>query len=237
MRTLILTCTAKVHSNVLVGRNCSAERVTDYINAIDFWFAVSELDSIVVVDNSGFDFGELRGFYSPRVEFLSFDANGQYDPIRGKGFGEYLLLKHVCEHSNLIKDSTYVFKSTGRYTLKNANRLIRECDHSISIHADFSRNLSWVDSRFFGARKDFYFYALPYLAAINECEELHMEVCLARAAHAYLALGKSWRLLPDAPVFEGFYGADNSKYTKNPIKIYLKKALKLIKARAINIRY
>jgi len=237
MNTVILTCTAIVHKNIVVARNNLDDRITDYVNAINFWRECPQIDNVIVVDNSGFDFSNFFDINDNKIEFLSFNAGDSFNFELGKGFGEYLILKYAVDNSKILGRSTNVFKCTGRYTIKNAREIVSKCLSGTDINADLSRNLSWADSRFFAAKLDFYNIAMPYLASINEKHGLYMEMSLAQAIHAYMAIGHKWNLLPVVPLFQGYYGRDNLKYSESALKFFVKKILKKLKSMAINIRY
>ena len=76
-------------------------------------------------ENSGADLESLRTAatgQTSRVDFLSFTAD--YEPERGRGYGEGLILRHALEHSDHVGPDSRVLKVTGRLYIRNVAQII-----------------------------------------------------------------------------------------------------------------
>lgn len=100
------------------------ERKRQYVDALNFYLKETLLP-IVFVENSNTDFSmEFQSYIdSGRLEYITYDGNNGFDKIKGKGYGEALMLLYAIEHSTLIKSCKYMIKITGRLKVENINKI------------------------------------------------------------------------------------------------------------------
>ncbi len=217
---LILTATVQVkHDMAFVARRDTATRLDDYKGAFTRWVQTAGFPLIVYVENSGYDLSEFRNIAASapekRVEFLSFVCP-PFDGSLGKGYGEMLCLKHCVANSEILRRAPRFFKVTGRYYLANAAALLQPLAErqDLDLLCNLEQNLTWADSRAFGASTEFlekYFF--PRLPEINDTEGSTFEQVLARACHAVMADRGSWAPLPEALQVHGVSGSIGDVFT------------------------
>lgn len=102
-------------------------RLNQYFSAIRWYLDNTNL-KILVVENTNYDMSEhfISAIESGRLEVLHFCGN-QYDPQRGKGYGEALILEYGLTHSKLLKEADSIFKITGRLICKNIKLIHMFC--------------------------------------------------------------------------------------------------------------
>tara|TARA_R110000851_G_scaffold320700_1_gene485678 strand:+ start:8775 stop:9521 length:747 start_codon:yes stop_codon:yes gene_type:complete len=151
---LLLTATIRPNKNQpgLVISN-EKERLAQYIQALEFYIhtkASGYIDGIVFVDNSGYDVSQIREKYaSDDVEIISFYGL-DYPQEYHRGYGEMTLVIKAYEHSKLLQSATkrdYVWKITGRYTIKNINSVIRFSDYNFDVLCKL--NKGWMAMEIF----------------------------------------------------------------------------------------
>ena len=98
-------------------------RANQYRQALDFYIKETNLP-IVFCENTMYDFssGYQQIITSGRLEYLTFDGNN-YDTSRGKGYGEALIIRYAINNSDIIKNSKYVIKITGRLIITDIKRI------------------------------------------------------------------------------------------------------------------
>jgi hypothetical protein len=114
-----------------------ALRLADYERALRFYLKLlnGSVGGILFVENSNSDVGTLRAIADEagagdKVEFVVFDGL-DYPPSYDRGYGEFKLLDHAMEHSQLVRDSlasdpeTKIWKVTGRYIVNNLSNIIK----------------------------------------------------------------------------------------------------------------
>lgn len=82
------------------------------------------------------------------------------------------------KHSELISNSDYIIKITGRLFVKNFHDLISNIpkNHDIDIITDLERGLTWADSRVFFFSKEFaYKYLFPLQNKLNDTNGVYFE--------------------------------------------------------------
>ena len=236
--TVLLTSTVRVRPAMYMTMRTSASlRLADYREAFAMWLSNPAVNRIVFVENSGYDLSEFEELTSPHreksVEFLSFVCP-EFPVERGKGYGEVLCLEHALQHSTLLKQSQIFVKASGRYYLRNGNRLLNFANQNpqLQIICNLEKNLTWADSRAFAGSVDFLAnYLLPLKESINDSKGVYFEHILARAAHGVLAHGGSWAMLPMVPEIVGIHATNNIKFGLNPFILTVKKAIHHTKRR------
>ncbi len=133
MRTiLLLTATVTPLQGVpSLRRTDPAQRLQDYANALRFYLGLLGrcFEGIVFAENSGADLQPLRRLAADagvanEVEFVSFEGL-DYAPSHGRGYGEFRLVDHAMAHAALLQGDVCVWKCTGRYVVRNIERLVR----------------------------------------------------------------------------------------------------------------
>ena len=213
---LLLTATIQVKNDmVFTARKDTISRLQDYKQALTLWLAHPEVQSLVLVENSGSDLSELREIASrtpeKTVEFLSFTAP-PFDGALGKGYGEMICLEHALKHSRLLARSPQFIKATGRYYLANASRFLRyvQAQSQTDVICDLLLNLTWADSRVFAGSTDFLRTLLfPLREQINDSQGINFENILARAVHVCMARGGSWAEPPFPLEIQGISGSQD----------------------------
>jgi hypothetical protein len=126
------------------------------------WIRQRHITNIVLCDNTGTDhaFSGLTALaerHNKTLEILVFGGNHEETCLRGKGYGEGEIMKHVIEHSRLLKENTAFYKITGRI-------FVEEFEAIHNAHRDKSvvflpRMATWQKMLFRSA------YKCPLLAA------------------------------------------------------------------------
>ena len=159
---MILLLTGCINPNGMsyTALSNTEERKAQYIEAINYYISYTRYP-IVFVENSGTDISLLftDAIKSNRMEYLFFSGNKNKE--RGKGYGECEILQYALEHSVLINTSKSkrIAKITGRLIIRNINSIIRWHTLFTSQHTTlctFNSDLSFPDSRFIIASKEFY---------------------------------------------------------------------------------
>ena len=118
INTILLTSTIDTNNCSYLKRDNIEDRKNDYMNSLKLWLTNTSY-KIVFVENSNYDLTFLKekfNDYSDRVEYISFDGNN-YNRNLGKGYGEFDSMVYALNNSEILKDSKYFNKVTGRYYL------------------------------------------------------------------------------------------------------------------------
>src|SRR5690554_6828551 len=121
---LMTACIKPSETNVMkhsIHRNDPMIRLDDYKKALMFWLNYDEalIDGIVFVENSEFELSELNdlvesdNLYNREVEFLQFRSSEIPKDLH-YGYSELEMIDRAFVNSQLIKNSDYVIKVTGR---------------------------------------------------------------------------------------------------------------------------
>ena len=92
------------------------------------WSQVEGIEKMILCDNSApnYNFQALTDMVSQAgktLEILTFLGDRKQVAMRGKGFGEGEIIKHVFENSRLIKKCDSFYKITGRVFISNFNEI------------------------------------------------------------------------------------------------------------------
>ncbi len=219
---ILLTATVDPGDAPHVARRDPSIRYADYRAAMAAWLEAHPRRPIVFCENSGFDITPLVA-ESPAVEFLSY----QEDPatrLRGKGYGEMGILAHALECSETLRRAARILKVTGRFYIRNSGLLLARLEKSpeTQIVCDLRQNLTAADSRVFCASRHFLdHYLLPRRGEVDVARGILIEHALARAAHAAMADGLPWTLMPLAPILSGISGTFDQRIPETPDHIAL----------------
>lgn len=221
MNKICLFLTASVNPQNTDGlkRNSVLDRESDYYNALVFY--VKHGIPIVFCDNSMFyseKITALCNLNSNCIEYISFLSKESY---LGRGHGEKEIFDYAHKNSEIIKNSEFVVKLTGRLIVYNIDKIIQNLiKKDFMVSANISRNLSYSDSRFFVYKKEFYLdYFEPMLKKfLSDERRFYFEFCLARGIHNLMAHQNGFILLPFYPKYIGRNGTTDKKYKKAFIK-------------------
>lgn len=131
--SILLTCTVNINNNItfLYQRN-NEERKKLYIDRIKKWLYNTNLN-IIVVENSNENFFELKEElekFKDRFEIFTYDSNEEKDAIylknnTSKGAHELYSIQYAYKHSNLLQNSDFIIKITGRYYVEQLENFLK----------------------------------------------------------------------------------------------------------------
>ena len=194
-------------------------RKQQYIEALDFYLTKTDL-SIVFVENSNTDFSNLFKRYidEGRLEYITFDGNSSFDKIKGKGYGEALIMLYAIKHSYLLQKSKYLIKVSGRIKVENIDRIAKS---------------SWLRLRHLWRSNIESINCIPTIVFITEPAILKKILTTHIEEISEIDRGNNWienviaraicydktlsfvRLFPFtySPRFDAYSGSSNKKYT------------------------
>jgi len=115
---LVLTTTVNVQNKIFIHQKNPKERIQSYIRAIEQWITLTNF-SIIVVENSGYTFPELKKWESDRFKIVSFDESIDAPHLvnnNSKGVSELWSIQYVKKY---LINFDFVIKITGRYFIPN----------------------------------------------------------------------------------------------------------------------
>ena len=129
---IVLTTTVNVHKVGLKQKN-KEERIKTYLASIHQWL-LTDLP-IIVVENSGYTFPELKGTRAEVITFKSMDDVDflhfmKFLKLNEKGLYELRAIRYACEHSKLLKKCTHFMKVTGRYFIPSLESILKKLPYS-----------------------------------------------------------------------------------------------------------
>ena len=122
-----------------LARTDASMRLDDYRRALNAYMLLLNegvLSGIVFAENSNADISCLKADVAAAglestVEFLSFNGL-DFDPAKGRGYGEFRMVDYAVEHSNILQRNTssMVWKCTGRYIIRNLQAILTSTAHA-----------------------------------------------------------------------------------------------------------
>ena len=221
---LILTATINPGNMPDLVRNDAETRLEDYKKSFDYWVNHKNVNKIIFIENSNY---ELKYFKnkaaenkSKKIEIISSNLNSIYDKKLGKGYGQYLCLKHVFEESILAKDVNYFIDVTGRHIITNFDKIFNHIKKDNSdIYINLSDSLKFSDTNIYGGTKNFFLhYLLPETSKTNDSLGNIFEKCVAKAVLKGVSNDLKLSDIPIYPQIDGFIGTNGKKYKQNFIK-------------------
>ena len=209
---LLLTGSINPKDVFSLKRSDPAVRENDYYDAIIRWLRLNI--PLVFCENSNYDSEKIKSISNPNFEYLRYEEDEDLSQ-KGKGWGEYLIMKYAHEHSQIIKKTSFVIKITGRLYIRNFRKILASAEQQdFDVMAPLENNLKWTDSRMIIYYRGFFDrYFTPYASQINDSSGLPFERALAFAIHALLADNKKWEMPPCYPKYQGYSGTHNKRYT------------------------
>jgi hypothetical protein len=132
--TLLLTTTVFIQpkTQYLFQRDPQV-RLNAYLKAIKQWLDKTDFN-IVLVDNSGYEFNELSDYKikcKDRFQIISFVEENLKESVyitncTSKGSSEMFAIDYAYYNSELIKNSEFVIKITGRFYVEDFQKYLEE---------------------------------------------------------------------------------------------------------------
>jgi hypothetical protein len=139
---LLLTATISPLAGIpSLARTDPRLRLHDYERAFTFYTKLigTCFDAIIFAENSKSDLSTLQSLVEKanfdKIEFISFYGL-DYPATYGRGYGEFRLVEHVMQHSQLITTGDIIWKVTGRYIIENLCEIVksRPCATDLYCH-------------------------------------------------------------------------------------------------------
>ena len=175
MWAILLTTTVHVHDTNYLYQTKKEDRLQTYLASIHQWLTTDL--PIIVVENSGYTFPELKG---TRVEVITFDSNKDKEfhhflhslvQLKGKGLYEIRSIRYACEHSKLLKQCTHFMKVTGRYFIPSLQVILQALPYSTKAVRQHNADQCEV----VGCRKDYIETIFDYLVMKDHTFTHHVE--------------------------------------------------------------
>lgn len=224
MHILVITTTVYVNSALTVIVD-PAERLKQYIESILFYLRCPEIHSIVICDNSNFDFSNCKELFSvndnKKIEILFFEGDKEKIFALGKGYGEGEILSYVLSNSKVLESETSVFcKITGRLILININDLLLTVKANTSYFQRIGINpfskIKKVDTRFYVCDKITFKQNL--LLSYREVDDFNNNYL----EHVYYSALKRSKIkyvnFNILPRFKGLSGSTGGNYEISPFR-------------------
>lgn len=203
MWAILLTTTVHVHDTNHLHQIKKEDRLQTYLSSIYQWLTTDL--PIIVVENSGYTFPELKG---TRVEVITFDSKEDKEfhhflqslvKLKGKGLYEIRSIRYACEHSRLLKQCTHFMKVTGRYFIPSLQGILQTLPYSTKAVRQYNADQCEV----VGCRKDYVETIFDYLVMKDHTFTHHVEDAyeyrLSLIPHAVLPI------MPISPTQRGSY--------------------------------
>ncbi len=237
---IFLTATIDPKDIVLLKRNNPIARENDYIKAIKKWMDIQQFP-IVFCENSGYNIDKIKNDIKnseKKFEILQFKGNS-FPRELGKGYGETMIIDYAIKHSKLIKNSDYIIKVTGRYFIKNIEKMVNTLsrDNDVYVMADLKKNLTWADSRVFAFKPSFFIeYLSKFHNLLNDSKGFYLEHALSRAILRAISDGHKWIPLPSKPIIIGYSATSDTSYKVSKVRWFGSKMIHQFK-NYLNRRY
>lgn len=140
-KILLLTACVNPDGMMYTALQRPEEREFQYLQALR-WYLDNTDFRIVLCENSNYQLPEEFNSFigTGRLEYLTIDGNGSVDKERGKGLGEFLIIKHALQNSVLLKDADQIIKITGRLVFENIRELAGEINDGKTVYCNMVRN-------------------------------------------------------------------------------------------------
>ncbi len=216
---ILLTGTIYPDQVFSLGRTDPIQREADYYHALTQW--LKKGFPVIFCENSNYKSARIDQMQADHAgfEFLQYKETTDLSK-KGKGLGEFSIMAYAHANSQIIKESDYVIKITGRLFVRNFEKIMRKLSAmEPDVVAPLELKLKWADSRMFIYKKFFFEdYFSKYGNQIDDSTRFVFERALACSIHAALADNKKWEPLPCYPVYEGYSGTFNLKYSRLSIE-------------------
>lgn len=212
----LLITTAIEATAPLTKMSDPGERLVATLRAIEKWLQVDNVDAIVAVDGSNFEFGEqLRALGKAsrkHIEFLRFRVDEQRTRAQGKGYAEGEIVAHALSQSATLRDSQYFAKCTGKLWVENYSRCLGAFAGSFQCAVNGKWEIETLDTRIYFASREFW---------LKQLAEAHLRVDDANGyflEHSYLdrlrEIGYRGVTLAVPPIVLGRSGSGDFEYPR-----------------------
>jgi hypothetical protein len=123
-----------------LSRTDPAKRMQDYRTSIAFYSELLKgcFDGIIFAENSATDISAIVSDIAIKrqldlVEFISFYGL-DYPPQYGRGYGEFRMIDYAIANSKLLLPDDVIWKVTGRYIVKNIQRIVQSRPSTADIY-------------------------------------------------------------------------------------------------------
>jgi hypothetical protein len=126
-----------------------------------------------------------------------------------------LIIEHAIKHSKFFHSADFIFKITGRYKVLNINSFIKQLSSRnppIQVLVDLRKFLSYSDSRFWGAEKDFFIRLIGFKNEVNDSANVFFEHVLCKLVHQRITENCVYAFLKYMPRYSGTYATTNTSY-------------------------
>ena len=167
MNTLVLTWTISPSTKVLWKSKKQLDTIVrekEYFDAIYYYLAESDFDTIIFCDNSDYDFQykeillKIAKDQWKKLELLKFKWNPIYPEKYWYGAWEQEIMDYVFDNSKYIHRNKTWFKITWRHIITNINDTIKKLSwQDIYFQKQWIRARQlWVSTAFFKVSNEFY---------------------------------------------------------------------------------
>jgi hypothetical protein len=211
---LILTASIIPNTNHVAVKNIK-ERRNQYLLALKYYREIFK-GTIYFLENSTYDFSSDKEFLElsdKNIHLIKFNISDENN--RGKGYLEFKMLDDFFSQYT-IKES-YFFKITGRYLVKNLNKLI-PLDY-ITIVADAHKKMQvTLTGVFFSKVDDF----KKEISGLYKYAYDDKGIFIEHVLYQRLTKKGKTHLFNVNPVIEGVSGSSGSSLRRNPLKMKIR---------------
>lgn len=231
MFSLLLTgCIYPVKGSYRLTVIQPCERKQQYLEALKFYISKTKTQNIVYCDSSGApmeqELYELSQTCGKNFEWLSFLGNQEAVKEYGKGYGEGEILEYVLKNSEIIQDSDYIIKVTGRLQVINLNHIIFFTSKSYNYfsYRGHIGEYPFVETRFFMVKKSDFAALIDCYKEVNDKKRFYLEHAIALKLEQLKISYMDFPLLPD---IRGISGTNGTEYKMSDIAMLVKSVYKL----------
>lgn len=233
--TLLIITSSVFASSPLTKISNPQTREYQYVESILFYLNETNINKIILCDNSGFDYSKynlqkIALQKNKEIEVLAFVGEHENVAKWGIGFGEGEILKYVLVNSKLIKQNDTFFKVSGRIIIKNLNRIIKKTNYKSNYFNQIRSRLIFpenkVDTRFYFCQKSLFINTLyDSYKNVNDPQGYYLEHSYYDDLKNYKRKFSDFRIIPN---YQGVSGTLGIKYSESLIKRLLKQFLRVI---------
>jgi hypothetical protein len=234
MALLIITSTVYINSNLTVLTD-PLVRSRQYIDSILFYLECKAVDSIIICDNSNYDYSKHKELFkntsNKKIELLRFIGDKNKILERGKGYGEGEIMAYIFAKSKLINNECVDFyKITGRIFLFNINSIIKSTNplrnHFQPLGLNPYVNLKKVDTRFYHCTNETFLQYLKNASeSVNDKVGYYLEHAYYDSLKNHNVQYESFNVLPH---FGGISGSTGETYSISEFKWFFLKNIYII---------
>ena len=200
---LAILLTGTIRPFVKNGSFSVDERMKMYTSTLQYYAdTIGKQYPIVFVENSDVSLSFWSKLFENKLDLevlqfcskKSFASEG-FDKEKGKGYNEFLMIKKGVQASEKLKNCTHFLKITGRYSMLNIRKIIKEIEDRADDKLFFAdikdtkiyqligrKNTDsgrWADSRYFVAEIAFYKnQMLDFYQQMDDIKGRNAESCL-----------------------------------------------------------